>query len=47
MIMMTKVNDVGRLAFSGSPEEGRNYFGTDIKNVYSLLSKNPEKFVRC
>ena len=46
IIMMTKVDNVGRLAFSGSPAEGREYFGTDLKGAYALLAENPEKYVK-
>lgn len=47
VIMLAKVNGVGRLAFSGSPEEAKEYFGvTDIRNAYALLEKEPQKYVR-
>lgn len=47
IIILAKVDGVGRLAFSGTPEEARTYFGvTDIKDAYSLLEKNPKKYVR-
>ncbi len=46
IIMMTKLDNVGRLAFSGTPDEGIEYFGTDIKKAYMLLSNNPEKYVK-
>lgn len=47
VIMLAKVNGVGRLAFSGTPDEARKHFGiTDIKDAYSLLEQNPEKYVR-
>lgn len=46
IIMMTKVDNVGRLAFSGSPQEARKYFGTDIKEAYALLAEHPEKYVK-
>ena len=47
VIMLAKVDGVGRLAFSGTPDEARKHFGvTDIKDAYSLLEKNPEKYVR-
>ena len=44
--MLAKVDGVGRLAFSGSPEEAREYFGVDIKDAYALLEREPERFVR-
>ena len=43
--MMTKVDNVGRLAFSGTPDEARKYFGVDIKEAYGLLAECPEKYV--
>ena len=46
IIMMTKYENVGRLAFSGSPEEAREYFGRDLKEAYGLLAENPEKYVK-
>ena len=46
VIMLAKVDGVGRLAFSGSPEEAREYFGVDIKDAYALLEREPERFVR-
>lgn len=47
VIMLAKVDNVGRLAFSGSPEEARNYFGVDeISKAYALLETEPEKFVK-
>lgn len=47
VIMLAKVDGVGRLAFSGTPDEARKHFGvTDIKDAYSLLEKNPERYVR-
>ena len=46
LIMMAKVDNVGRLAFSGSPDEAREYFGTEIKEAYELLKENPGKYVR-
>lgn len=46
VIMLTKAGGVGRLAFSGSPADAREYFGVDIRDAYALLQRNPEKFVR-
>ncbi|MGN0370939.1 MAG: FHA domain-containing protein [Butyrivibrio sp.] len=46
LIMMAKVDNVGRLAFSGSPAEAKKYFGAEIKEAYELLKDNPEKYVR-
>lgn len=46
VIMMAKVGNVGRLAFSGTPKEARQYFHMDIKNAYEELGKHPEKYVK-
>lgn len=46
MIMMVKYENVGRLAFAGSPREAKEYFGVEMKEVYSLLGKNPQKYIR-
>lgn len=46
VIMLVKANGVGRLAFSGTPEEMRKRFGVqDIRDVYGILEKEPEKYV--
>lgn len=46
IIMMAKMDDIGRLAFAGTPEEARAYFGKDIKDAYELLKKEPQNFVQ-
>lgn len=47
IILLAKVDGVGRLAFSGSPDEARAYFGVeDISKAYTLLEKEPGKYVR-
>lgn len=46
VIFLVKANGVGRLAFSGSPEEGGVHFGVPIAEAYALLEANPEKYVR-
>lgn len=46
VIMMTKYENVGRLAFSGSPAEAGEYFGTNIKEAYGLLDSEPEKYIQ-
>lgn len=47
MIMMVKKDNVGRLAFSGTPTEARTYFGVDrIEDVYAKVEKEPERYVR-
>ncbi len=46
VIMLVKYNKVGRLAFSGTPEEMRKKFTvSDIRDVYRLLEDNPEKYI--
>lgn len=45
VIIMNKVDNVGRLAFAGTPEEAKEYFGVDIKDVYQLMAQNPEKYI--
>ncbi len=46
VIMLVKAGGVGRLAFSGTPAEMRERFGVeDIRNVYGMLEKDPEKYV--
>ncbi len=47
VIMLFKCEGVGRLAFAGSPQETREYFGVEnIGEVYDLLVKDPQKYVR-
>lgn len=46
VILLAKKDNVGRLAFSGSPAEGRAYFGTELKDAYSMLEKDPEKYIK-
>ena len=46
VIMLAKVDGVGRLAFSGSPAEAREYFGCEIRDAYALLEREPERFVK-
>lgn len=46
VIMLAKVNGVGRLIFSGSPKAAREFFGTEIHEAYALLERNPERFLR-
>ena len=46
VIFLVKANGVGRLAFSGTPDEGSKYFGVPIAKAYALLEANPEKYVR-
>ena len=46
VIILAKVRGVGRLAFSGSPAQAREYFGVDIRDAYALLERDPERFVK-
>lgn len=46
VILLAKKDNVGRLAFSGSPAEGRAYFGTELKNAYAILEREPEKYIK-
>ena len=46
VIMLAKVDGVGRLAFAGTPEEARNFFGVDIRDAYALLEREPKRFVK-
>lgn len=45
VIIMNKVDNVGRLAFAGTPKQAKEHFGVDIKDVYQLMAKDPEKYV--
>lgn len=47
VIILAKTRGVGRLAFSGTPAEAREFFGVDIRDAYALLERDPEKFVKC
>lgn len=46
VIILAKAGGVGRLAFSGSPAQAREYFGVDIRDVYALLEREPERFIK-
>lgn len=46
VIILAKKDGVGRLAFSGSPKEARAHFGADIRDVYALLEREPERYIR-
>lgn len=47
IIMMAKVDNVGRLAFEGPPAEAREYFGVeDLSEAYVVISKDPNRYVR-
>ncbi len=46
VVMLAKVDGVGRLAFSGTPAEAREFFGADIRDAYALLERDPKRFVK-
>ena len=46
VVFLVKANGVGRLAFSGTPDEGSKHFGVPISKAYALLEADPEKYVR-
>lgn len=47
IIMMAKVNDVGRLAFAGTPKSGKEYFQVDnLTQAYDVIQKAPERYIR-
>lgn len=46
VVFLVKADGVGRLAFSGTPDDGSKYFGVPIAKAYALLEANPEKYVR-
>lgn len=46
VIILAKKDGVGRLAFSGSPAEARQKFNAEIRDVYTLLDKHPERYIR-
>ena len=45
VIIMNKVDNIGRLAFNGTPKEAKEYFNADIKDIYTILANNPEKYI--
>lgn len=46
IIMMVKVNEVGRLAFTGTPEDSRRYFQVDnLIQAYDVIRRSPERFI--
>lgn len=42
IIIMNKVDNVGRLAFSGTPNEAREHFGREIKEIYNLIENKED-----
>lgn len=46
IIMMAKVNDVGRLAYSGTPAGARKHFQVDnLTKAYDAIQKEPERYI--
>ena len=46
IIMMAKVNDVGRLAYSGTPAGAREHFHVDnLTKAYDAIQKEPERYI--
>lgn len=46
IIMMAKVDNVGRLAFSGSPQDAKRHFGVeDLRDAYTIIAQEPERFL--
>lgn len=45
VIIMNKVDNIGRLAFNGTPKEAKEYFNADIKDIYTIMANNPEKYI--
>lgn len=45
VIILNKVDNVGRLAFVGKPSDVKDYFNAEIKDVYAVMAKNPEKYI--
>lgn len=46
IIFLAKADGVGRLAFSGSPADAREYFGAEINAAYALLERDPKKYIK-
>ena len=45
VIILNKVDNVGRLAFVGKPDEVKDYFCAEIKDVYAVMAENPKKYI--
>lgn len=46
IIMMAKVNDVGRLAYAGTPAGARRHFQVDnLTKAYDAIQKDPERYI--
>ncbi len=47
IIMLTKVDNEGRLAFSGTPKDATAHFEvTNLKDAYSKIKENPKRFIK-
>ena len=44
--MMMKYDNVGRLAFSGTPDEAEQYFGCALNKAYGLIEQNPVQYIK-
>lgn len=46
IVMMCKVDGVGRLAFAGTPEDGRKHFGVkNLSEAYNVIQRAPERYI--
>lgn len=46
IIMMAKVNEVGRLAFAGTPADGKRYFQvSNLTQAYDAIQRDPQRFI--
>lgn len=47
IIMMAKVNEVGRLAYAGTPADGKRYFQVNsLTEAYDAVQRDPQRYVR-
>ncbi|MCR5790331.1 MAG: FHA domain-containing protein [Lachnospiraceae bacterium] len=46
VIILGKKDNVGRLAFYGSPEEAERHFGGSIRDAYKQLSDDPDRYIQ-
>lgn len=46
IILMIKYDNVGRLAYFGTPEEARTHFNIDnFSEIYNVIDQNPERYI--
>lgn len=45
VLIMNKVDNVGRLAFFGTPKEAKEYFGAEIRDIYQIMANDPAKYI--